>query len=110
MLEMTIAFAVVLIAYLYALTHWDVVRRPKLFLIGMLAMLLAFVGKIFYIFTVDPRAWQFMLDRIFMYVGLIAAFWGFAMACFGGKLPLEKAFGFDLRKDGDADTGADAAE
>lgn len=107
MLEMTIAFSVVLIAYLYALTHWTVVRRPTIFFIGLLAMLAAFIGKIFYIFTVDPRSWQLVLDHIFMYVGLIAAFWGFAMACFGGKLPLEKALGFDLRGKEDA---ADAAE
>ena len=103
-----IAFPIVLIAYLYALTHWDVVKRPTLFLIGLLALLLPFVGNLFYIFTVIERDWQMVIDNIFTFAGLTVAFWLFAMACFGGKLPLEKAFGFDLRKDEDA--GADAAE
>jgi hypothetical protein len=103
MLEITIVFPVVLLAYMYALTHWDVVRRPTVFLIGLVALLLAFVGKVFYIFTATEHDWQSVIDNIFMFVGLTAAFWAFAIACFGAKLPLEKAFGFDLRSKEDAE-------
>ena len=104
-----LVFVIVLIAYTYALTHWKVVCRPSVFLVGLLGLLAVLAGKVFYIFTADAHSWQMVIDRIFSTFGLIVAFMGFAMSCFGDKLPLEKAFGFDLRghdDDAPGDTGS----
>jgi hypothetical protein len=103
-----LVFVIVLIAYVYALTHWKVVNRPNVFLVGLVGLLAVLAGKVFYIFTANAHNWQLVIDRIFSTFGLLVAFWGFAMSCFGDKLPLEKAFGFDLR--GHDEAPADAGE
>jgi len=96
--------AILLVFYLAALTRFaKMVKRSTPFFIGCLAMLLMILGEAFRIYGNEDVTALVILERAFLFVGIVVGFWAAVIACYAAKLPLEKAFNFDLRDDAEGD-------
>ena len=78
--------AILLVFYLFLLAHFDLVKRPAFFLIGVLGLAAAFAARFFAISGVSTDG-IFYVVRILDSAGGAAAFLMAVASCFCGKLP-----------------------
>ena len=76
---------ILLVFYLYLLVKPQSIKRQSFFLLGVLAVLLAILGQLFYSFA---ARWSTILGGVFGGVGALVAFLCAVLACYGGKLPV----------------------
>ena len=75
---------ILLVFYVYLLARWQHVKRPSLYLIGVLGLLFGMLGGFFGMGQTGAT-----LARIFGTIGCMVAFAAAVGACFGAELPVQ---------------------
>lgn len=76
-------FFLLLVFYLFLLMKWSLVKRPMLYLVGVLGIALYFAGQ--FLAAGDG----YTACGIFQTIGTLVAFLCVVGACFGGDLPMQ---------------------
>jgi len=79
--------SILLIFYLVMLFKWSGVRRPFFFLIGIVGLLMMFVGDFFVVGGAQENEGLQTVKKVFDTIGALVAFICAFLSCYGAELP-----------------------
>ncbi len=80
----------IVLFYLYALIKWDIVKRPPLYFLGVVGLLIAFVGAFF---VVGEKGGYPTAQKILEIIGLLVAFVSAVVCCAGASVSMQGMIG-----------------